>query len=100
MFSICLVRESVSVSVSLGSKIIYITAIAAVVLTIVSIITVLSIFQISHVLIRPLRKLNTKMREVLDDIAKGKSSGLQPDEDSSFEIGILYTIFRDLIQDK
>ena len=32
------------------------------------------------------------------EIAKGgKQHGLQPDEDSSYEISILYSIFKDLI---
>ena len=97
MFSICLVREQQEVDVTFSNRIMYIIIIAAVVTFLVSICIVISIFKTSHVLIRPLRKLNTKMREVMVELSRGKTSGLQPDEDSSHEISILYSIFKDLI---
>ena len=60
-----------------------------------------AIFKTSHGLIRPLRKLNTKMKEVMLDETRGShQSNLKSGEDSSYEISELYNVFKDLIQDK
>ena len=77
-----------------------ICAIASLVIIFISICTFFGIFQTSHILIRPLRKLNTKMLEVMYDDGK---QGMQAQElksagdDSSYEISKLYSIFKDLI---
>ena len=102
MFSICLVRQTQEIRISLGNKVIVICIVASVVLIIISILTYICIFQTSHILIRPLRKLNTKMLEVMvDEVKTGmQAQELKAEEDSSFEISALYSIFKDLIQDK
>ena len=102
MFSICLVRQVQEIKISLGNTVIVICIVASLVIVVISILTYLCIFQTSHILIRPLRKLNTKMLEVMvDEVKTGmQAQELKAEEDSSFEISALYSIFKDLIQDK
>jgi nitrate/nitrite-specific signal transduction histidine kinase len=62
-------------------------------------LTTFCIFKISHKVIRPLRQLNSKMREILDskelrDLSNDTKS------DQCKEINELYDLFQDLIRNK
>ena len=101
MFSICLVRKDTPVEIDFGESIIYVLVLAVLVLILFSFLIFCVFFRTSHSLIRPLRKLNTKIKEVMVDDEQGNTqSELKVDDDSSKDITELYRVFRDLIQDK
>lgn len=50
-------------------------------------------YQTTHQMIRPLRKLNLKMREIRSILEKGESCELPAGEESSFELSKLEMIF-------
>ena len=102
MFSICLVRQNVTVEIQFGMTIYYVIIVAGVILTFVSLCVMVSIFKTSHALIRPLRILNTKMKEVMMEDGRGgmNQTSLTANKESSYEISQLYDVFKDLIQDK
>lgn len=98
MFSICLVRKETPINIDFGSGVFYVLIFAIIALIFFSCIIFCVIFKTSHSLIRPLRKLNTKISEVMVDDVQGKTqSELKIDEDSSQDITELYRVFRDLI---
>lgn len=100
IFSILLVLEDKEINLELSDAVLVSIVIAGITLIFFSLIVFVVIFKTSHALIRPLRILNTKMREVMMDDEHGESSELKADNDSSQEIRDLYRSFKDLIQDK
>ena len=100
MFSVCLVLKTVPVEIDFGSWVYIVSSCLALGLLVFSLCIFYVIFKTSHALIRPLRKLNTKMREVMMDDEQGLTSELKTGADSSQEISALYRSFGDLIQDK
>lgn len=80
--------KHITIYISLG-----LTIIASVVLT------TFCIFQISHSVIRPLRQLNSKMRESIESKSQRDISADQK-SDQCAEINELYDVFRDLIRNK
>lgn len=62
----------------------------------ISIATFTSI-KISNAIFKPLRRLNMKMRNIIND---GMKRDLKSEENSSMEIGDLYEVFRSLIKTK
>ena len=67
-------------------------------LVFVLILTGLCIFQIAHSVIKPLRVLNSRMREILE--SKNLSEVTLVDEnDTCMEINSLYVSFRSLLSD-
>lgn len=74
---------------------------AVVTVCVVQLISICTIFKVSHALIRPLRKLNTKMKEVMMDEGADNDLTTQVNvKSTSQEISKLYTVFTDLIKDK
>ena len=73
MFSICLVRKDTPVEIDFGESIIYVLVLAVLVLILFSFLIFCVIFRTSHSLIRPLRKLNTKIKEVMVDDEQGNT---------------------------
>ena len=66
-------------------------------LVIIDLLTLLCIFKTIHKLIRPLRALNERMREIM--MHENPDSELK-EEGSNLEMAALYKVFHDLIQDK
>ena len=77
----------------MGDSVYAVIIISAVCLTVFSCLIFVVIFKTSHALIRPLRKINRKMREVMMDDEQGEPSELKEDDDSSVEISLLYESF-------
>ena len=78
----------------------YVIIIALCALLLITILAVVAIFRTSHALIRPLRKINTKMQEIMVEDSTNRrvsQQELQEDGDSSYEISRLYSVFKDLI---
>lgn len=97
IFSIALVLEMKKIDLKFGNQVYLIMTVSGLSLIVFSCFIFVVIFKTSHALIRPLRKLNTKMREVMMDDEQGEPSELKPDQDSSQEISDLYRSFNDLI---
>ena len=66
-FSICLVRTEVQVGLKYGSYVMYVVIIATAILLVLILLIILCIDRTSHELIRPLKKLNTQIQEILLD---------------------------------
>ena len=97
IFSILLVLESKKIELNFGESVYVVLIVSTVSLIVFSCLIFFVIFKTSHALIRPLRKLNTKMKEVMMDDDQGEPSELKADDDSSLEITLLYQSFQDLI---
>ena len=67
IFSILVVLQSKEIQLNLGDSVYAVIIISAVCLTVFSCLIFVVIFKTSHALIRPLRKINRKMREVMMD---------------------------------
>ena len=62
-------------------------------------LTAVCIFQTSHTVIKPLRRLNTRMREILESENLGEVRLREGDKNTCEEITQLYTSFNNLISD-
>ena len=101
MFSICLVRQPYEIDIKPNASFKYVVIGATLTILLVWILSICAIFRVSHSLIRPLRKLNTKMQEVMgDEGGEADFSSLTSGQSTSEEITKLYTVFADLIKDK
>lgn len=67
IFSILLIIKSKTIELNFGEAVYIELVVSAVSLVVFSCLIFVVIFKTSHALIRPLRKLNTKMREVMMD---------------------------------
>ena len=63
-------------------------------------ITTFFTFTFAHLIVRPLRKLNVKLAEILDIFRSGGESEIKVVEQTSEELTILYEVFKQLIQDR
>ena len=88
------IPKPVEVTLVITSDFWTILIVAGLILLLFSFAILFCIFMLAHKLIRPIRVLNDKMKEILS--TENADNELQ-EEESSEEITKLYTIFKDLI---
>ena len=95
--TLCVITKSFSFDLEISSEFYYTLAISGCSLIIIALATLCCIFSMIHKLIRPLRVLIEKMKEIMS--SENPDSELK-EEGSSLEMAALYKVFHDLIQDK
>lgn len=95
--TLCVITKSFSFDLTISNNFWIILVVSCCSLIIIALLTLFCIFSTIHRLIRPLRVLIEKMKEIMS--SENPDNELK-EEGSSLEIAALYKVFHDLIQDK
>ena len=99
--TLCVIPKQISVTIEIPREFILIASLSSGGFLIIGIGLTLCMFSCIHRMIRPLRILIAKMKEIMSSNNPDSSSGGElNDEASSEEIQALYKVFHDLIQDR